>query len=191
MNIEEFRKIIEIEGLEVTVDSLILQGPVFYFHNDSKKYFNFKKLLSRKLDVHTNDIEIVGSAKLGFSLNQEKLGEHFDKNSDIDVAVISGRLFESAWSELISIRDKKWFELTGKERTNLIQCQSDIYWGYISPDKVPGGTGFSKWWWSIFEELSSNVNYERRKIRGRLFKSWERAQAHYCYSIQSLLKNLL
>jgi Pyruvate/2-oxoacid:ferredoxin oxidoreductase gamma subunit len=51
MNIEEFRKVIEIEGLEVTVDFLILQGPVFYFHNDSKKYFNFKKLLSKKL-VH-------------------------------------------------------------------------------------------------------------------------------------------
>jgi predicted nucleotidyltransferase len=117
------------------------------------------------------------------------LGEPFDKESDIDIAVISDKLFDLAWSELISIRDKKWLELRPKERANLIQCQSDIYWGYISPDKVPGGIGFSKWWWSIFEELSSNTDFGRRKIRGRLFKSWERAQAYYCYSIQNLLKS--
>jgi predicted nucleotidyltransferase len=191
MNLKEFHKVIEIEGLEAAVNSLILQGSVFYFQNDPKKYFQFKNMLSRRLDVHTNNIEIIGSAKLGFSLNQEKLGEAFDKESDIDVAVISDRLFERAWSELISIRDKKWLELTPKERANLTQCQSDVYWGYVSPDKVPGGTEFSKWWWSIFEELSSHADYERRKIRGRLFKSWERAQAYYCYSIQNLLRTFV
>jgi predicted nucleotidyltransferase len=190
MNFTEFRKVIEIEGLEVAVNSLILQGSVFYFKDDFKKYFYFKNILSTKLDVHTKNIEIIGSAKLGFSLNQQRLGEPFDKESDIDIAVISDKLFDLAWSELISIRDKKWFELTPKERANLIQCQSDIYWGYISPDRVPGGTGFSKWWWSIFEELSSVADFERRKIRGRLFKSWERAQAYYCYSIQNLLKSV-
>ena len=190
MNFEAFRKVIQTEGLELTVNSLLLQGPVFYFGKDYKKYFHFRNRLSEKLNVHTNDIAIVGSARLGFSLNQEKSGKSFDKDSDIDVAVVSKNLFERAWSELISIGEKKFYELLPKERSNLRECQSDIYWGYISPDRVPGGTGFSRWWWAIFEELSDCSEYEKRKIRGRLFESWKRAQMHYCYSIQKLLKTL-
>jgi hypothetical protein len=190
MDFDEFRNVIKKEGLEAAVNSLILRGSAFYFKGNYEKYFHFKNLLSKRLEVHTNNIEIIGSAKLGFSLNQEKLGEPFGIKSDIDVAIISNRLFEHAWSELISIKDEKWLDLRRKERLNLIECQSDVYWGYIRPDKVPIGTAFSKWWWGIFEELSANTDYEKRRVRGRLFKSWERAQECYCASIQNVLKSL-
>lgn len=188
MTFEEFRKVIENKGLEETVNSLILHGSVFYFNWDDNKYYCFKDEISKKLRVHTKNIEIIGSAKLGFSLNQERLGKSFGKKSDIDVVVISDILFEKAWSELISIGDRRWIDLTPKEKENLKQCQNDIYWGYIRPDRVPGETEFSKWWWNIFNELSSNAEYEYRMVRGRLFKSWERVQECYSSSLEKLLK---
>ena len=187
MDFKDFKKVIEVKGPEVAVNSLLFYGPVFYFQNDQKKYFFFKHKLSEKLDIHTNDIEIVGSARLGFSLNREKFGKPFGKESDIDVAIVSNRLFERAWLDLISIKGERLFELLPKEKANLTQCQSDIYWGYVSPERIPSRVGFSKWWWPIFEEMSLS---EKRKVRARLFMSWKRAEMHYSYTIQKVLKSL-
>lgn len=188
MNFEEFCKLVEIEGSEIVVNSLLLEGSIFYFKQDHRRYFNFKNKISEKLSIHPNNIEVIGSARLGFRLKSEKLGKPFGADSDIDVVIVSNDLFEKAWSELIYIKERWWHDLSPRERTNLRECQEHIWWGYIRPDRIPSKAEFSKRWWTIFEQLSDCDDYERRKIRGRLFKSWKHAQINYCYSIERLMQ---
>lgn len=190
MNFEEFCQLIRSENLGVVVNSLLLEGPVFYFKQDHRRYFDFRNKISAKLNVHPNNIEIVGSARLGFRLKLEKLGEPFGADSDIDVVIVSNDLFEQVWLQLIFIRKQVWHDLTPKERTNLKECRENIYWGYVRPDRIPTKIDFSRWWWPIFEQLSNCDDYDRRKIRGRLFKSWKHVQMNYHYSIQRLIQDL-
>ncbi len=188
MNFEEFRQLTKSENLQVVVNLLLLAGPVFYFKQDHRRYFDFKNKISARLNVHPNNIEVVGSARLGFRLKLEKLGKPFGADSDIDVVIVSNNLFERVWLQLIFMTEEKWYHLTPKERANVKECKENIYWGYIRPDRIPPKTEFSRWWWRIFEQLSNCADYDRRKIRGRLFKSWEHVQMNYCYSIQHLMQ---
>jgi hypothetical protein len=188
MNFDEFYELTKSANLDMVVNSYLLQGPVFYFKGDYRRYFDFKNRISAKLNVHPNNIEVVGSAKLGFRLKMEKIGESFGADSDIDVVVVSNDLFEEVWSQLILKKNNAWYNLSPKERANLKDCQKNLYWGYIRPDRLPTTAPFSKWWWGIFEQLSNCSDYDRRKIRGRLFKSWHHVQMNYCYAIERLME---
>ena len=190
MNFEEFCQLVESGKLKIVVNFLLLEGPVFYFKKDHRKYFDFKSRISTKLNVHPKNIEVVGSAKLGFRLKVEKPGKPFGADSDIDVVIVSNNLFEKAWLQLISIEEKMWHELSPKERIGLRECKQDVYWGYIRPDRITNRIQFSRWWWTTFEELSNCEDYDRRKIRGRLFKSWKHVQRNYCYLVQHFMQQL-
>jgi len=190
MDFHEFCQLAKSETLEAVVNSSLLEGSVFYFKGDLRRYFDFKYKIAEKLNVHPKDIEVVGSARLGFRLAQQKAGEPFGPDSDIDVVVVSNTLFEEVWLQLICVWERAWHDLVPKERTNLKECLKNVYWGYIRPERIPTRSNFSRWWWAVFEELSNCDDYEQRSVRGRLFKSWKHVQINYCYSIQRLLQEL-
>lgn len=70
----------------------------------------FKEIVSKRLGVNFHNIQIVGSAKVGYSLSPAKLFTPFhderpDKpSSDIDIAIISDRLYQKFWDELRHIK---------------------------------------------------------------------------------------
>jgi len=56
-------------------------------------YEEMRRWLGIRLEVCPKEITVVGSARIGFSLVRgQDFGRPFDKNSDLDVAVISGKL---------------------------------------------------------------------------------------------------
>ena len=67
--------------------------------------YDIRTRISEALGVHLNDVVIVGSSKIGYSLSPKKLYNEFDQiynetkkvkhKSDIDVAVVSSFLFSS------------------------------------------------------------------------------------------------
>lgn len=95
----------------------IIDGPSYFFLENLKdinKEYALRHELAQLLDLSINDVVIVGSAKLGFSVKDEKFlkfDERFvttnKKNnlSDIDIAVISRKLFESQTELIFNICD--------------------------------------------------------------------------------------
>lgn len=88
--------------VEKVYNKYIIVGDVWYFNDKCGKnwfgiYDQFKQLILNKLEAHYNDIAIDGSAKLGFSLNPTKNFRLFNKESDIDIIVIS-RKFENLFN---------------------------------------------------------------------------------------------
>jgi len=74
----------------------------WFFEHDPKKeiignYEEFRLTLANLIDENPNNIAIVGSAKFGWSMNPSKLWNPFTPESDIDVVIISPRLFAEAW----------------------------------------------------------------------------------------------
>ena len=66
----------------------------------------FKEIVSSQLGINFHNSQIVGSAKTGYSLSPKKIFKPFhdespnDKSSDIDIALISEKLFLHFWDEL-------------------------------------------------------------------------------------------
>lgn len=76
---------------------------------------------------------MIGSAKLGFSIAPSKLWKEFNEESDIDIVVVSDKIFDIYWQELFEFN----IELTARS-----QGEQDLYEkflnyffrGWIRPD---------------------------------------------------------
>src|SRR4051812_12444952 len=53
--------------------------------------------LSSALQVKPENIVVVGSAKIGFSLSPDKYYQPFTNRSDIDVVIVDENLFDTIW----------------------------------------------------------------------------------------------
>lgn len=188
MEIEELIEEIKKTSISKVVNRYILRDDSVCFDNDISLISDLKESLSSHFKIHTKEIEIVGSGKLGFSLSEERLGKEFNKYSDIDLAIVSSQLFDFAWHSLLEL-DFRYYELNAIERDFMSDSYNLIHKGIISPDKLPNKLDFAKNWWKIFAELSNKKKYEYRKIRGRLFKNWWFAEKYYSIQLEKIKKD--
>lgn len=85
----------------------------------------------RDQGVHAKDIGIVGSARLGASFVPEKLGKPFSAASDLDLFIVSERLFEVLKEEFY-----RWSREFENKEVGPIPGDSDRWWKANS-DGVP------------------------------------------------------
>lgn len=64
---------------------------------ESSQSYALKSKICDKLNVGFDNVIIVGSCKLGFSIKPTKRFVPFGDESDIDVAIVSPTLFENVW----------------------------------------------------------------------------------------------
>lgn len=185
MNLETLKKELTNNEVSVVVNKYILGGNPICFSGREILISQLKKALAEHFNVHIKNIEIVGSGKLGISLNRDRFGKQFDAHSNIDIAVVSSELFDIAWFELMKL-ESITYKLTEIDRGFLKECSDSISKGFISPDKLPQISNFSQNWWKIFLELSNKDEYECKKIRGRLFKDWWFAEKYYSLQLTRL-----
>lgn len=185
MELKALKDEIVSKPLTRVINKYVLSGDSKCFGGDVDFILELKEILSDYFKVPIKNIEIVGSAKLGLSLSKERYGSKYDKNSDIDLVLVSPELFDKAWHELLKL-EYKFHQLSEKERAFLEDCYRTLHRGFISPEKLPPTTDFHKYWWSKFSELSSIKKYEYRKIRGRLFKDWWFAEKYYSINLKKL-----
>ncbi len=75
----------------------ILHGTPCLFKNKDEDFYDFRKIIGDKYDIPFYEIYITGSAKLGFSPFKRKA---FDLDSDVDVALVSPKLFELIMADI-------------------------------------------------------------------------------------------
>ena len=132
------------------------------------KYFDLRSEIAEHFQLHPNEVLVVGSAKLGFSLAPDKLYRPFCDESDIDVVIVSSRLFDEIWKTVFSYSDEGGYWPEQKEFTEY------LFQGWIRPDKLPRSDIFKagKDWWNFFQGVTNSGVYGDYKIAGALYKSW-------------------
>src|SRR4051812_43686357 len=70
------------------VDRWLFRGAVYAFDERPENGTLLLSLLSSQLGTREENIRIVGSAKLGFSLSPDSFSRSFGPDSDIDVIVV-------------------------------------------------------------------------------------------------------
>ena len=105
MNVEEFKEILMQRKLESVVKECMLNGVPYVFRNWEGGFDILRVHLCDNLGITSKDnIEVVGSARIGFCLDPDSFGRAFSDKSDIDVVVVDDKLFDEVWKILL-----KWY----------------------------------------------------------------------------------
>jgi hypothetical protein len=186
------------ENIDIFLD--YLQGNnVWYFNEYLKEkdpslaYDKFKKFVAQSLDVNFNNISIVGSSKIGFSMNPEKDFRDFcsedndpKKVSDIDLIIVSSKFFHKFWEAYLEL-------FNDKVNFGYPYVASNIFRKFVSIKNPKPLNQFFKEWISRIDKF--NKDYQtifgiKHEINYRIYESWEAVELYHLKGIQELKEKL-
>lgn len=153
----------------------------------------FKDIVSSNIGVSFNNVMMVGSGKVGFSLSPKKNFKAFEldseskKKSDIDIAIISQDLFKNFWDLY-----RKSYNV--KFQSVYSYISREIYRGYINERNLREIDSCRKEWLA----LSNNSNkllrsklYLKHDITYRIYRSWEDFEEYNLNSLERMKEKVI
>lgn len=199
---ERFRELLSEQTAEKVVTDYVFQGEPYVFRDSPEKLDTVRDHIRANFKVTPRDIIVVGSAKMGFSLNPDNFPRQFSESSDIDIVVVDRKLFDSAWETILKWHYPRRRELLGApEKTWLGERRKDIFWGWFYPTKIRF-TGLSypevlkplrdlsTRWFNVFRGLAHHREFVSRNVSGRLYRTWEHALWYHAEGLR-LIKNTI
>jgi hypothetical protein len=148
-------------------------------------YFKLKVSVAEHFEIHPNEVVVVGSAKLGFSIVPKKRYRPFRDSSDIDVAIVSSRLFERIWYELFL------YEQSMSAWATRDELASYFMRGWLRPDKLPPSRSFmlTSEWFEFFRKLSGSRQFGYIKIAAGLYHGWTFLEGYQKICVAKCIEN--
>lgn len=134
MTLQEVTSLVTKSSLEEAVKTILERDAVAVFPSPND-YERFRTKIRSVFQV--DEIFVMGSANLGFSLSPEKLGRPFRTDSDIDVVLISEPLFFKYWELLRVYHRTYYYELDRYSQEDLKRRGQNVYSGFVSPKFIP------------------------------------------------------
>lgn len=170
----------------------LIDGPSYFFKEHREKpneEYELRHDLSKSLEISINDIVIVGSAKLGFSVKTANFhkfdykyscsGNRNDR-SDIDVAIVNRKLFEAIAERIFHMSrhfDNRWIEEYWKinpfnrRPTDLFPKYTKyLAQGWLRPDLMPGTWLAHADWMNICNNWYKKL--DNRRVSVGFYSDW-------------------
>ena len=175
------------QDLVVLTDDIVFQK--YFAFGDSyiltqELYFELKHDISVKLGVHSTQVILVGSAKLGFSIAPNKRYQHFRDESDLDVAIISQALFDELWSIAFD-----YWNVAGDWYRGA-HFRDYLFRGWLRPDYLPPTVQLANEWFEYFRQLTASQKFGPFKISAGVYKSWRFLERYQEISIAQCRQSL-
>ena len=207
---EEFKSLVlAVDTHNVIAKVFLLEGTPFVFASSPMKYVIFREQVAERFSVGSQDVCIVGSAKLGFSPSPVKFGKQFKEESDVDVVVISEELFHFGSFELFknlnyvsppvhiarNVKPEKGktpiVHVDARDWIKIKEALRNYTFNNFNPSLLPGENALRQ---DIFDKITSTAGLFLAlepqvfvsKIRCRIFKSWKAAEGYYANSLRQL-----
>jgi hypothetical protein len=137
------------------------------------EYYELRSTVAAEFGLHPSSVVVVGSTRIGFSLDPKHRYRPVQVHSDIDIAIVSQDRFDDYWERVFqySKADLAWQAKRFKDR---------LFMGWIDPRFLPNTPAFgaAKKWAEFFDGLMQSRKYGRRTITARLYRSWDRLEAY-------------
>ncbi|MBX8476048.1 hypothetical protein K5D38_14750 [Pseudomonas cichorii] len=168
----------------------VLHGIPFVFKDRPDEYYDFKKIITNEFEISFHEVYITGSGKLGFSPHK---GTIFDYDSDIDVAIISSKLFDSIMSRIstyqMQIRKNRRV-IRESERSMYHEFLEYSAMGWIRPDKLPISFQMDvlkQAWFRFFESISyNNSPVGNYKVAAGVFRTYGHLERYIVSGLEGL-----
>lgn len=169
ISVDQFKERLRSDTLQDIADELLLADGAEHVTDDQCQLIRQKLSDSYHLDGDAIRIVITGSAKLGFSIIEKKDQDGtlrpryrpFDYRSDVDVAILSSKLFDLIWFELSAFAARRpWFPLESRKLGPYLISV------WLRPDHFPHSSSLPncRKWFPIFSQLSADIRFGRRKV---------------------------
>jgi hypothetical protein len=130
----------------------------------SESYYKLRVEIADWFGIHPNEVIMVGSGKLGFSIDPSKMFHPFRRDSDYDIAILSSELFDFYWRKVFAYSQANLF---WKERDDF---NSYLVRGWVRPDLLPSNNfEYRRNWWAFFGSLSGQEVFGRRFLGRKTF----------------------
>jgi uncharacterized protein len=184
-------------SIEEIVRQHVFQGVPFAFRNRPSSMQRLTDHLRERINVVPENIAVVGSAKIGFSLSPDNFPRKFSPYSDIDVVVVSEGMFDEFWHTMLRWNYPRRYSLVGADWRWSKRRRDDLYWGWFRPDTVRfEGLSFpdvlkpirnlSTLWFNAFQSLSLIADFSDRRVEGRLYRTWEHALRYHADGLRQI-----
>jgi hypothetical protein len=184
--LNQFKQDLRTRDLRLVAYDYVLSSGSTILHREN--FLNLRTVVADRWErwgVHPNDIIMVGSGKLGFSLNPDHRYAMFHTDSDFDLAILSDRLFDHYWIRVD--RYVRHYGFWGDSR----RFFEFLTMGWIRPDLLPTNDFQDRGeWWRFFGGLSNRTEYGRKKIRAGIYKSWEFLEAYHLGNLEACRSEL-
>ncbi len=205
---EQFKELVSrIDSHSVLAKVFLLEGVPFVFKQSPMKYVIFREQVADRFGVGSQDVCIVGSAKLGYSPSPYKFGTPFSETSDVDVVVISDELFDRGSRALFTelhqldpplhqIRPYLYDKKTGtppeiplKHWRKFKEAARNFIYQNFNPGLLSRDHPLRS---EIFDAISSTSGLFLAlapqvfvsKLRCRAFRTWKSAEDYYANSLR-------
>lgn len=186
ITVDEFKNKLRdevISDIEI-VQGYITHGRAFVFEDDDEKYFKLKRMVAQKFGLNPQDVIMIGSAKLGFSISPLKRWQPFRDESDIDMVIISSDIFDRFWRELYDF-NIKLTDRTVKEEKQYYSFLDYFFKGWLRPDVFPFSYVGRNEWLGFFKSISYG-EFGDHKISGAVFRDWGFYEAYHTGNIREI-----
>jgi hypothetical protein len=190
LSVNEFREILLSHSLDVIVKEYVFKGVPYVFRDKPDSIEILNQHLYAALEISVENVTIVGSAKIGFSLSPHSFPRQFSDISAIDVLVVDESLFDKVWLTMLEWNYPRRFHLSGSDWNWSRRRREELYWGWFVPDKIRYEglslphvlkplRDISTAWFNAFRSLSQYPEFVARDVSGRLYRTWEHALQYH------------
>lgn len=179
----EFKRLVAIHSVKRVVQEFLVSGLPRTM--EERTYHELRSEVANQWHLHPNEIIVVGSGKLGFSIKKKRRFRPFRTDSDYDIAIISSDFFDYFW-RMAFRHTSRYYDWRKKDKFFEYMVS-----GWMRPDLLPA-QGFDDRlrWEAFFDELSTRSKYGRHPMKAGLYKSWEHLEAYQTICV-SECKSLL
>lgn len=195
---EEFKAILLSERLDKIVKTHVFSGVPYVFQEEPHLLDTLRNHLSDSMPIGKTNIAVVGSARIGFSLSPDTFPRAFSATSDIDVLVVDAAMFDTMWKTMLAWNyPRKRSGLAGADSSWARARKKELYWGWFVPNRIQFDglslpatlrpmRDIATNWFNAFRSLSTYLEFSRRNISGRLYRSWEHALLYHTDGLRQI-----
>jgi hypothetical protein len=192
---------------EIVVRLWLTEGCPAAFRNCPSVYEDIRGWLSSRMQVHSKEITLIGSARIGYSLAPPpEFGRPFGNKSDLDLSVISRALFDRLVSTFAAFsndykngtvvpRSERERELWG---ANLAFGERNIPRGFFDANKVPNFDRYpvaqqvNQAMWALLKKLEVTAGAPKvRRASTRVYRDWQSFIQIVCFNLRAALPEQL
>ncbi|MBB6062797.1 hypothetical protein HNP65_001249 [Thermosipho japonicus] len=167
----------------------LTEGVPYVFKDVPYLYERIRSYLASKLGIFPKNMFIIGSARIGYSLDPNCFPKNFGKNSDIDFTIVDDNLFKKLckdfWGWKDDFENKKCIPKNYREKTywkkNAKCVPKNIKRGFIDIYKIPACPCYKKRYEftrivpGLRELIKKYIGkeYSDKDLSFRIYKNWD------------------